>query len=193
METGQGNWGKGDGHAATASGMAMASGMASDTLERSRTTGATTSATTGTTTGGTRRQPRLELATWPQLVATRRSLGLVGLAATTGATTATGGGWRNDPWYWWGGCSAPLLTTWVDFGWNCPCYWDYGPERVHHVLQQHGVRRQPAVRDRARVLRASSQPRSQRAGADAGPTRGDRMAAAGRVRGDAAGLSRRTK
>ena len=37
------------------------------------------------------------------------------------------GGWRNDPWYWWGGCSAPLLTTWVDFGWNTPCYWDYGP------------------------------------------------------------------
>ncbi len=36
-------------------------------------------------------------------------------------------GWRNDPWYWWGGCSAPLLTTWIDFGWNYPCYWDYGP------------------------------------------------------------------
>ena len=35
--------------------------------------------------------------------------------------------WRNNPWYWWGGCSAPLLTTWVDFGWNYPCYWDYGP------------------------------------------------------------------
>jgi hypothetical protein len=36
-------------------------------------------------------------------------------------------GWRDNPWYWWGGCSAPLLTTWVDFGWNYPCYWDYGP------------------------------------------------------------------
>jgi hypothetical protein len=36
------------------------------------------------------------------------------------------GGWRNDPWYWWSPCSAPLLTTWIDFGWNYPCYWDYG-------------------------------------------------------------------
>jgi hypothetical protein len=36
-------------------------------------------------------------------------------------------GWRSNPWYWWGGCNAPLLTTWVDFGWNTPCYWDYGP------------------------------------------------------------------
>jgi hypothetical protein len=36
------------------------------------------------------------------------------------------GGWRNDPWYWWSPCSAPLLTAWVDFGWNYPCYWDYG-------------------------------------------------------------------
>jgi hypothetical protein len=35
-------------------------------------------------------------------------------------------GWRNDPWYWWGGSSAPRLTTWVNFGWNYPCYWDYG-------------------------------------------------------------------
>jgi len=35
-------------------------------------------------------------------------------------------GWRNDPWYWWGACSAPFLTTWIDFGWNYPCYWDYG-------------------------------------------------------------------
>ncbi len=37
-----------------------------------------------------------------------------------------GRGWRNNPWYWWGGCSAPFLTTWVDFGWSTPCYWDYG-------------------------------------------------------------------
>ena len=20
-----------------------------------------------------------------------------------------------------------MLTTWIDFGWNTPCYWDYGP------------------------------------------------------------------
>ncbi len=34
--------------------------------------------------------------------------------------------WRDQPFYWWNNCSAPLLTTWVDFGWNYPCYWDYG-------------------------------------------------------------------
>ena len=34
---------------------------------------------------------------------------------------------RNDPWYWWGWSTAPVLTTWVDYGWNVPCYWDYGP------------------------------------------------------------------
>jgi hypothetical protein len=43
------------------------------------------------------------------------------------------GGWRNDPWYWWGGCSAPVLTTWIDFGWNYPCYWDYGYGQDAHV------------------------------------------------------------
>lgn len=37
------------------------------------------------------------------------------------------GGWRNDPWYWWGWSTAPVLTSWVDYGWNVPCYWDYGP------------------------------------------------------------------
>lgn len=37
------------------------------------------------------------------------------------------GGWRSNPWFWWGGCTAPVLTTWVDFGWTTPCYWDYGP------------------------------------------------------------------
>jgi hypothetical protein len=35
-------------------------------------------------------------------------------------------GWRDNPWYWWGVSTAPLLTSWVDFGWNTPCYWDYG-------------------------------------------------------------------
>ena len=35
-------------------------------------------------------------------------------------------GWQNNPWYWWSPCSAPYLTTWIDFGWNYPCYWDYG-------------------------------------------------------------------
>jgi hypothetical protein len=34
--------------------------------------------------------------------------------------------WHDQPFYWWSSCSAPLLTTWVDFGWNHPCYWDYG-------------------------------------------------------------------
>ncbi len=37
-------------------------------------------------------------------------------------------GWRSDPWYWWGYTSAPVLTSWIDFGWNYPCYWDYGPD-----------------------------------------------------------------
>jgi hypothetical protein len=37
------------------------------------------------------------------------------------------GPWHNNNWFWWNWCSAPLLTTWVDFGWNQPCYWDYGP------------------------------------------------------------------
>ena len=31
------------------------------------------------------------------------------------------------PYHWWSWCSAPRLTTWVSFGWNEPCYWDYGP------------------------------------------------------------------
>jgi hypothetical protein len=31
------------------------------------------------------------------------------------------------PYHWWSWCSAPLLTTWCTFGWNEPCYWDYGP------------------------------------------------------------------
>jgi hypothetical protein len=34
--------------------------------------------------------------------------------------------WRRDPYFWWNRCSAPLLTNWVSFGWNHPCYWDYG-------------------------------------------------------------------
>ena len=35
--------------------------------------------------------------------------------------------WRNEPFFWWHTCSAPILSTWIDFGWNYPCYWDYGP------------------------------------------------------------------
>jgi hypothetical protein len=35
--------------------------------------------------------------------------------------------WRDQPFYWWNSCSAPVLTTWIRFGWNYPCYWDYGP------------------------------------------------------------------
>jgi hypothetical protein len=31
------------------------------------------------------------------------------------------------PYHWWSWCSAPILTTWVSFGWHEPCYWDYGP------------------------------------------------------------------
>jgi hypothetical protein len=46
-----------------------------------------------------------------------------------------GFGWRywddcalgfGRPWYWWSWASAPLLTSWCDFGWSTPYYWDYG-------------------------------------------------------------------
>jgi hypothetical protein len=33
----------------------------------------------------------------------------------------------HRPWYWWRWTTAPLLTSWVNFGWNTPYYWDYGP------------------------------------------------------------------
>jgi hypothetical protein len=34
---------------------------------------------------------------------------------------------HHRPWFWWGWATAPLLTSWFDFGWNSPYYWDYGP------------------------------------------------------------------
>jgi hypothetical protein len=34
---------------------------------------------------------------------------------------------HHHPYYWWGWASAPALTTWCNFGWNQPYYWDYGP------------------------------------------------------------------
>jgi hypothetical protein len=36
-------------------------------------------------------------------------------------------GWWGRPWYWWGWSTAPYLDSWLAFGWNQPCYWDYGP------------------------------------------------------------------
>jgi hypothetical protein len=36
--------------------------------------------------------------------------------------------WRyNRPFYWWAWATVPRLTSWVNFGWNSPYYWDYGP------------------------------------------------------------------
>jgi hypothetical protein len=35
--------------------------------------------------------------------------------------------WWNRPWYWWGWSTAPYLDSWLAFGWDQPCYWDYGP------------------------------------------------------------------
>lgn len=34
---------------------------------------------------------------------------------------------RSRPYYWWRWCDAPVLTSWVSFGWPTPYYWDYGP------------------------------------------------------------------
>jgi hypothetical protein len=35
--------------------------------------------------------------------------------------------WWGRPWYWWGWATAPYLDSWLGFGWDQPCYWDYGP------------------------------------------------------------------
>jgi hypothetical protein len=35
--------------------------------------------------------------------------------------------WWGRPWYWWGWSTAPYLDSWLSFGWDQPCYWDYGP------------------------------------------------------------------
>jgi hypothetical protein len=34
---------------------------------------------------------------------------------------------HNRPHYWWTWSNAPRLGAWVNFGWNRPYYWDYGP------------------------------------------------------------------
>jgi hypothetical protein len=34
--------------------------------------------------------------------------------------------WEDRPWYWWGWTTAPILDSWLAFGWERPCYWDYG-------------------------------------------------------------------
>lgn len=34
---------------------------------------------------------------------------------------------HRRPYYWWGWTTGPLLTSWCNFGWNSPYYWDYGP------------------------------------------------------------------
>ena len=33
----------------------------------------------------------------------------------------------HDSWFWWGWATAPLLTSWLNYGWGTPYYWDYGP------------------------------------------------------------------
>ena len=33
----------------------------------------------------------------------------------------------HHPWFWWGWATAPLLTSWLTYGWGTPYYWDYGP------------------------------------------------------------------
>jgi hypothetical protein len=52
------------------------------------------------------------------------------------------------PDHWWGWCSAPILTTWVSFGWNQPCYWDYGPGEYIYcnngIVYVHGAWFEPA-------------------------------------------------
>jgi hypothetical protein len=35
--------------------------------------------------------------------------------------------WRDRPWYWWCWTTAPGLDAWLTYGWDRPCYWDYGP------------------------------------------------------------------
>lgn len=34
---------------------------------------------------------------------------------------------RTRPYFWWSWCDAPVLTSWITFGWPTPYYWDYGP------------------------------------------------------------------
>ena len=43
----------------------------------------------------------------------------------------------NRPWYWWSWASAPILTSWCNFGWSTPYYWDYGPNE--YIYCNNGV------------------------------------------------------
>jgi hypothetical protein len=44
---------------------------------------------------------------------------------------------HNNPFYWWAWATAPRLTTWVNFGWNRPYYWDYG--QGEYIYYDDGV------------------------------------------------------
>jgi hypothetical protein len=54
----------------------------------------------------------------------------------------------RNPWYWWGWASAPLLTSWLTYGWDTPYYWDYGPgEYINcydNVIYVNGLWYEPA-------------------------------------------------
>jgi hypothetical protein len=55
---------------------------------------------------------------------------------------------HRRPWFWWGWATAPYLTSWINFGWNTPYYWDYGPgEYIYcddNVIYVNGRWFQPA-------------------------------------------------
>ncbi len=54
----------------------------------------------------------------------------------------------NRPYYWWGWSTCPVLTSWCDFGWSTPYYWDYGPGEYIYcndgVVYVNGVWYEPA-------------------------------------------------
>ena len=48
--------------------------------------------------------------------------GIIGAIGMAGQATTI-----YHPWFWWGWATAPLLTSWLSYGWGTPYYWDYGP------------------------------------------------------------------
>lgn len=54
----------------------------------------------------------------------------------------------HRPWFWWGWATAPLLTSWFNYGWGTPYYWDYGPGEYINcyddVIYVNGLWYQPA-------------------------------------------------
>jgi hypothetical protein len=65
---------------------------------------------------------------------------------------------RHRPFHWWSWCTPPLLTSWINYGWSTPYYWDYGPGEYIYcyddVVYVNGVWFQPAsiYHDQALVL-----------------------------------------